>query len=98
MVLFPRPHHQLVMGRNLCPYCIRTYRILHAYDDVVVDAVLYVGAFVGFTENPFVVRFVFGKQQRHPGLAVEVVVLQVLNQLRVFDVSMDTQQPFPRAV
>jgi hypothetical protein len=63
---FPSPHHELVMGSNLCPYCFRTYRILHAMNEVVVDAILYVGAFVGFTENPFVVRFVFGKQQGTP--------------------------------
>ena len=65
------------MRRRLGALLLRVHRLFLAVDDVVVDAVLDVGAAVGHAEDALRVGLVLREQQRRVALAVEVALAQL---------------------
>ena len=61
---------ELIVRRDLAALLAGVDRLLTPIDDTVVDPVLHVGTLVFLSgEQPLVVGFVFGEQQRHLALA-----------------------------
>jgi hypothetical protein len=58
-------------------------------DEVVVDTILDIGAPGGRAVDPGVIGFILGEQQGDRALAVEVIVLQGLQEQRVRMVRVD---------
>ncbi len=73
---FPGRHVQVIVRRDLRPLIIGIDGLRATVDDVIVDAILDVGAAIGDSKNALGVRFVFGKEQWHGPLARKVALPQ----------------------
>src|SRR5206468_3887188 len=65
------------MRRGFRPRAKRVHSTLLAMDDVLIDAILDVGASISLTKNPFHIGVVLGEEQRHLPFAPQVTSAQI---------------------